>query len=92
MKQKKLEAEPELLDLIVGMLQPDVNMRYTMEQIKEHSWFAGETASSSEMKTHYDGLKAMNLLDTAAKQAALAQYAGSGEVERCHGGEIVKAT
>lgn len=31
MKQKKLEAEPELLDLIVGMLQPDVNMRYTME-------------------------------------------------------------
>lgn len=44
------------------------------------------------MKTHYDGLKALNLLDTAAKQAALAQYAGSGEVERCHAGDIVTAS
>jgi len=74
------------------MVQPEVEKRYTMAQIKEHAWMQGETASPSDMKSHYDGLKSLNLLDNSEKQAALAQYAGTGEVERSHKGELVVAS
>lgn len=89
MKQKKLSASKEFLDLLVGMLQPDPAKRFTMDQIKNHAWLKGETAETAtpeQVKEHFYKLKESCGMANAEKEAALQKYVGEGmKVNRGHG-------
>ena len=41
MKKRGLECSEVLLDLMVGMLNPDAEKRYNLNQINSHPWFQG---------------------------------------------------
>lgn len=91
MKQKKLEASKEFLDLMVGMLQPDVTKRYTMDKIKNHEWLKGETATPEQVKEHFYKLKESCGMANAEKEAALQKYVGEGmKVNRGHGAPVAQ--
>lgn len=75
MEARKLECEPELLDLLVGMLQQDPEKRYKMTQIKEHPYLKGEIATKEQVIEHHNLLKGCKVY----KGGDRAAYAGVGK-------------
>jgi len=53
MNDRKIPIGADLLDLIVGMTKTKPADRYTIDDIKNHQFFNGETATPEEMKMHF---------------------------------------
>jgi serine/threonine protein kinase len=45
MQARNIHCDSTLLDLIRGMTHPDPNARLNIDQIMQHPWMAGETAT-----------------------------------------------
>ena len=54
----------DFFDLAIGMTKRDPAKRYTMEQIKAHTWVQRETASPAQLAEHFYSLQ-----DTLRKDA-----------------------
>jgi serine/threonine protein kinase len=53
MRDRNIEIDENLLNLVVGMTKEDPSKRYTLEQIKDHQWLKEEKATPEEMKSHF---------------------------------------
>lgn len=51
--RRKLTYSKDMHALVVGMLQPDPDSRFTINQIKSSGWMQGPTATPDEIKKHF---------------------------------------
>jgi serine/threonine-protein kinase Chk1 len=78
MKDRDIDIDADLLDLVVGMTKKDPSHRYTLQEIKNHKWFQGEMASPEEMKSHF--LKVMGRASEEAKENYTANQAAKQNI------------
>lgn len=85
LKARKINCDPALLDLVVGMTREDPAKRYTMADIMSHNWFKGNTATPQEIRGHFYGvMPGKKVADYQQNQARKASYNKNVVVERGH--------
>lgn len=57
MKGRKKEMDPDLLELVAGMIRKEPSQRFTMQDIANSAWFNGETESEEHIFDHFNSLK-----------------------------------
>lgn len=79
MTERGLKADMVFLDLLLGLTQQDPKKRMTLDQVKNHQWMKGETASATMVRNHFyslvPGRKCLNKEHYATMQEARKAWA-----------------
>jgi len=86
MTERGLKADMVFLDLLLGLTQSDPKKRMTLEQVKNHQWMKGETASATLVRNHFyslvPGRKCLNKEHYATMQEARKAWAQINRIQR----------
>lgn len=86
MNDRGLKVDMTFLDMLLGLTQHDPKKRISLEQVKQHPWMKGETASSIHVRNHFyslvPGRKCLNKEHYTTMQEARKAWAQINRIQR----------